>query len=121
MGRVIKIWFSNDFSLSSKVGETRRLAILLVGHGGAHYQASSRGFFPLAAVTIFAEHLNGILYRLSLSLSLSVVVTLLAPIPCAHDRKVRAIITVVIARAYTRHLTPQWGGSAGVESTGYRI
>lgn len=69
MGRVIKIWFSNDFSLSSKVGETRRLAILLVGHGGAHYQASSRGFFPLAAVTIFAEHLNGILYRLSLSLS----------------------------------------------------
>lgn len=34
------------------------------------YQASSRGFFPLAAVTIFAEHLNGILHRLSLSLSL---------------------------------------------------
>lgn len=76
------------------------------------YQASSRGFFPLAAVTIFAEHLNGILHRLSLSLSRC---SRRQPIPRAYDRKVCAIITVVIARAYTRHLTPRR------EDRGWRI
>lgn len=79
------------------------------------YQASSRGFFPLAAVTIFAEHLNGILHRLSLSLSRC---SRRQPIPRAYDRKVCAIITVVIARAYTTALNAASGGS-GVENTEY--
>ena len=53
----------------------------------------------------------------SLSLSLSRC-SRRQPIPRAYDRKVCAIITVVIARAYTTALNAASGGS-GVENTEY--
>lgn len=73
----------------------------ILGHG-AHYQAGnreSRRIVPsrcVLAVTVFAEHLNGILSR---GPPLSRLLTL-PTILCTYDRKVRAIIMAVIARPY---------------------
>lgn len=72
----------------------------------------------LFVVTVFAEHLNGILSQGTASTAPDAAHVAPPAILCTYRRKVRAIITSAMARVYTRHFTRARGKNSDLVPSG---